>query len=123
MATPDSLKVVLKVRVLPYLPNNGACIINGQMTLTVNQVYAGSNPVLHPNSRGLMKIHDEIIINSLAEYYRNNMGGIDFQSDFIVDKFARVRKLLDALDGEGISDLDVIKIAAMAFEEQTIRDY
>lgn len=70
-----------------------------------------------------MKVHDEIIINSLAEYYHNNALGFDLTSEFAVDRFARVRKLLDALDGEGISDLDVIKIAAMAFEEQTIRNY
>lgn len=70
-----------------------------------------------------MKVHDEIIINNLAEYYRNNVGGFDITSAFAIDKFARVKKLLDALDGEGISDLDVIKIAAMSFEDQTIRNY
>lgn len=70
-----------------------------------------------------MKVLDETIINNLAEYYHNNAGGFDMQSDFALDKFARVRRLLDSLDGEGISDLDVIKIAAMAFEEQAIRSF
>lgn len=70
-----------------------------------------------------MKVLDETIINNLAEYYHNNVGGFDITSDFAVDKFVRVRKLLDALSGEGISDLDVIKIAAMAFEEQAIRSF
>lgn len=70
-----------------------------------------------------MKVEDEVIINSLAEYYHNNASGLDLSSEFAVERFSRVKRLLQELDSKGISDLDILKIAANALETQTIKNF
>ena len=68
-----------------------------------------------------MKVENDTIVHVMANYYRNTFG-IDQDSDFFVDRLTRIQNLLDTLDGEGYTDLDILRLATRAFEEQVIKN-
>lgn len=68
-----------------------------------------------------MKVEDRTIIDVMEDHYRHSLG-YDISSDFSIDKLTKVRQLLHSLDGEGFSDLEVLRIALKAFELQVIKN-
>lgn len=63
-----------------------------------------------------MTVSDDKVVKAIADYYRNVSGGFDIDSEFAVERFKRVRNVLDSLSGLGYSDLDVLKLAVIAME-------
>lgn len=68
-----------------------------------------------------MKISDVSIRRAIANFYRHSAGPGHMSRELLEDRFERVKKLLDSLDGKGYSDLDILRIALETMESEVIK--
>lgn len=69
-----------------------------------------------------MKVSEDAILDALSKYYRHSSGQFNMEPNFIEYRYAKVKELLESLDGHGFSNLDILRLAALAVELQIIKD-